>query len=74
MMPHSTSLGLLTGKSRPRAYRDEVTHEKIHRHLTDINDKITDDDIRNIRIIITPEEARKREESLRSLPNYSRAS
>lgn len=40
-----------------RYYRDETTHEKIHRHLTDINDTITDEDIRNIRIIIGPSDA-----------------
>lgn len=31
-------------------FNDEITHQKIHRHLTDINDTITDDDIRNIKL------------------------
>jgi hypothetical protein len=29
---------------------DRATYDKIQRHLSDINDRITDDDIRNIRI------------------------
>ena len=30
--------------------KDEVTYNKIQRHLTDINDTITEEDIRNIKI------------------------
>lgn len=37
-----------------QSHRDEVTHRKIHRHLTDINDRITEEDIRNIEINIKP--------------------
>lgn len=29
---------------------DRATYDKIQRHLTDINDRITDEDIRNVRI------------------------
>lgn len=29
---------------------DRATYDKIQRHLSDINDRITDDDIRNVRI------------------------
>ena len=47
----SNEHGFLDKLSRLRIYRDEATHEKIHRHLTDINDTITDEDIRNIRIL-----------------------
>lgn len=35
-----------------RYFRDEETYQKIQRHLVDINDKITDEDIRNIKIVI----------------------
>ena len=34
-------------------YRDTGTKHKINKHLTDINDTITDDDIRNIDTNIT---------------------
>jgi hypothetical protein len=34
-------------------YFDESTKNKIHRHLTDINDHITEEDIRNIDTNIT---------------------
>ena len=33
-----------------KLFKDEVTYNKIHRHLTDINDTITEEDIRNIKI------------------------
>jgi hypothetical protein len=46
--------GILDTLSPLRSYRDEITHEKIHRHLTDINDTITEEDIRNIQIITGP--------------------
>ncbi len=32
---------------------DEITKNKIHRHLTDINDSISEEDIRNIDTNIT---------------------
>ena len=32
-----------------RSFADVITHDKIHRHLTDINDTITEEDIRNVR-------------------------
>ncbi len=37
----------------PSSYSDEVTKKKIQRHLTDINDIITEEDIRNIDTSIT---------------------
>lgn len=40
-----------------QSHRDAVTHRKIHRHLTDINDRITEEDIRNIEISIKPSQA-----------------
>ena len=39
--------------SRSALFFDEVTKRKIDRHLTDIHDKITEDDIRNIDTNIT---------------------
>lgn len=33
-----------------KAYKDEATYNKIRRHLVDINDTISEDDIRNIKI------------------------
>ncbi len=33
-----------------KSFIDEVTYNKIHRHLTDINDTITEEDIRNVKI------------------------
>ena len=39
-----------------KAHKDEVTYNKIRRHLTDINDTITEDDIRNIKIVFSVSE------------------
>ncbi len=39
------------------AFRDELTKQKIHRHLNDINDVITEEDIRNIDTSITLKKA-----------------
>ena len=33
-----------------KSYKDEVTYNKVRRHLIDINDTISEDDIRNIKI------------------------
>lgn len=33
-----------------KIYKDEVTYNKIRRHLTDINDTITEQDIRDIKL------------------------
>ena len=33
-----------------KSYKDEVTYNKVRRHLEDINDTISEDDIRNIQI------------------------
>ena len=32
-----------------RSFADIITHDKIHRHLRDINDTISEEDIRNVR-------------------------
>ena len=34
-------------------FKDETTFEKVHRHLSDINDQITDQDILNIKTEMT---------------------
>lgn len=34
--------------------KDETTHLKIHKHLSDINDEITDQDISNIKTELSP--------------------
>ena len=48
-------------KATSRAIFDSTTYNKIQRHLTDPNDVITDEDIRNIRIdvVSTSGEARQ---------------
>ena len=33
-----------------KSFKDEATYNKIHLHLTDINDTISEDDIRNVKI------------------------
>jgi hypothetical protein len=33
----------------PKVYFDDVTQDKIHKHLSDINDVITEQDIKNIK-------------------------
>lgn len=40
-------------KDASRLFYDEITKEKIQRHLTDINDVITEEDIQNIDTSIT---------------------
>ena len=37
----------------PPAFTDQATKDKIHRHLNDISDVITEEDIRNIDTSIT---------------------
>ena len=36
-----------------QVFKDETTLEKVHRHLSDINDQITDQDILNIKTEMT---------------------
>ena len=36
-------------------HADETTYNKIHRHLTDINDIISEEDIRNVKIFAVAE-------------------
>lgn len=35
-------------------FADDVTYEKIHKHLTDPNDVITDQDLENIKTLMVP--------------------
>lgn len=43
----------ITGFNAHNYFLDILTRNKIHRHLTDINDVITEEDIRNIDTSIT---------------------
>ena len=43
----------LSQYQRSSIFYDEATKEKITRHLTDINDRISEEDIRNINTNIT---------------------
>jgi hypothetical protein len=45
-------------------FSDEATKKKIDRHLSDINDKITDEDIRNVKTDVTPNKAGSPTETL----------
>lgn len=40
----------LSGKRVQLPYPDEKTYNKVRKHLSDFNDRITDEDIRNIKI------------------------
>lgn len=35
-------------------FRDDITRNKVKKHMSDINDKITDEDIRNVKTDVTP--------------------
>ena len=50
MENHKNDLNSMMNWTALKSHRDEKTHIKIHRHLTDINDIISEDDIRNIEI------------------------
>ena len=50
MAHHKNDLNSLMNWNPFRTHRDEKTHMKIQRHLTDINDIISEDDIRNIKL------------------------
>lgn len=50
--PLNSNAGLSGNETHPMVY-DQVTKDKINKHLTDINDHITEDDIRNIDTHIT---------------------
>ncbi len=52
MQTHHEHLKPINEYISPRHFRDEVTYNKIQRHLIDINDSITDEDIRNIKILV----------------------
>ena len=39
-----------SGKRSQLPYPDETTYNKVRKHLSDFNDRITDEDIRNIKI------------------------
>ncbi len=51
MEHHKNDLNSLINWNPFRSHRDEKTHIKIHRHLTDINDTISEQDIRDIKIV-----------------------
>ena len=40
----------VNGDEKPYTFSDEATNEKIKRHLTDIKDVITENDIANVKI------------------------
>lgn len=44
----------IPGTNRKMIFRDYLTRKKVKRHLSDINDKITDQDIENIKTDVTP--------------------
>lgn len=41
-------------KGNDPVFTDEVTKRKIQRHLSDINDQITEEDIENVKTDVTP--------------------
>ncbi len=43
---------LVSNSRKKDIFNDAATRSKISRHLTDINDTITEDDIRNIKVSI----------------------
>lgn len=46
-------------------FKDETTHKKVHKHLSDIDDQITDQDILNIKTEMTPATQAEFEKSAR---------
>ncbi|MBS1732478.1 MAG: hypothetical protein JST02_04195 [Bacteroidetes bacterium] len=44
------------GYRRTDIFNDQETRNKIYRHLCDINDVISEDDIRKVKVSITPAE------------------
>ncbi len=46
-------------------FKDETTHKKVHKHLSDIDDQITDQDISNIKTEMTPATQAEFEKSAR---------
>jgi hypothetical protein len=52
----------IAGKRSPLPYPDETTYNKVRKHLSDFNDRITDEDIRNIKIVGSAEGERMVEE------------
>lgn len=47
-MPDNDKQELNETEDSPERYTDEVTQSKIHKHLTDINDTISAEDIKNV--------------------------
>ncbi len=52
MQPVINNTTIVSGYLSSSHYRDEVTYNKIQKHLNDEHDLITDEDIRNIKIQI----------------------
>ena len=56
MENYKKQLEPLINWSSLKSYKDEVTYNKIRRHLVDINDTISEDDIRNIKLFVAETE------------------
>jgi hypothetical protein len=56
MENHKKQLEPLINWTTLKSYKDEVTYNKIRRHLVDINDTISEDDIRNIKLFVAVNE------------------
>lgn len=52
-MPDNLNNDLDNNSTPSRPVRDKVTKDKIDKHLRDIDDKISEDDIKNIKTNIT---------------------
>ena len=57
MQNHKKQLEPLINWTTLKSYKDEATYNKIRRHLEDINDTISEDDIRNIKLFAVVNEA-----------------
>ena len=49
-MPNKTTRNTETDNSKPYTFSDEATKKKIRRHINDINDVITEKDIKNAKV------------------------
>lgn len=50
MNPQAKNQQKVNGEEQPYTFSDKATKEKIKRHLTDIKDVITENDIANVKI------------------------
>jgi len=58
--------------NEPKKFVDEATQEKIHKHLMDINDTISEQDIKNIKTDISSPEQSTDKDSGESYPEESK--